>query len=175
MILKEKIILNSYNFIDPDKEPPNIIEIFLPPGEFYWGDRHTRIRTLLGSCIAICFWHPKLHEGGMAHIMLPYRTGKADTLDARYADEAMGLIFNEIKQNGTNLSDYHVKLFGGGKMFTKNEMKEVIGEKNILAIHKLIKKYNLNLKAECLGGNAHRRIHFELWNGIVHQKKTRHN
>ena len=33
--------------------PDDILEIFLGPGEFYFGEGKTRIRTLLGSCVAI--------------------------------------------------------------------------------------------------------------------------
>ena len=51
----------------------NVIEIFLQPGDFYFGDRDTRIRTLLGSCVSITMWHPRLHVGGMCHFMLPER------------------------------------------------------------------------------------------------------
>ena len=48
------------------KKPADAIEIFLHPGEFYFGDRHTRIRTLLGSCVSIILWHPRLLIGGMS-------------------------------------------------------------------------------------------------------------
>ena len=51
----------------------DILEIFLQPGEFYFGEGKTRIRTLLGSCVAITLWHPRLHIGGMSHYMLPSR------------------------------------------------------------------------------------------------------
>jgi Chemotaxis protein; stimulates methylation of MCP proteins len=50
-----------------------IMEIFLQPGDWYFGDRDTRIRTLLGSCIAITIWHPRLLVGGMCHFLLPGR------------------------------------------------------------------------------------------------------
>jgi len=36
------------------------LEIFLHQGEVYFGDRDTRIRTVLGSCVAITMWHPEL-------------------------------------------------------------------------------------------------------------------
>ena len=52
---------------------PEPIDVFLQPGDFYFGEAGTRIRTLLGSCVAITLWHPILHIGGMCHIMLPER------------------------------------------------------------------------------------------------------
>ena len=31
------------------RKPPHVIEVFLQPGEWYFGDRQTRMRTLLGN------------------------------------------------------------------------------------------------------------------------------
>ncbi|MDX1678888.1 MAG: chemotaxis protein CheD, partial [Arsukibacterium sp.] len=65
------------------------IDIFLQPGEFYFADEPCCIRTILGSCVAITMWHPRLKIGGMGHCMLPSRKGNSDTLSAKYEDEAM--------------------------------------------------------------------------------------
>lgn len=48
-------------------------EIYLQPGEYFWGGENNRVKTLLGSCVAICIWHPKLKIGGMSHCLLPSR------------------------------------------------------------------------------------------------------
>ncbi|MGI9213007.1 MAG: chemotaxis protein CheD, partial [Methylococcaceae bacterium] len=65
--------------------PRDIIEIFLQPGEYYFSDRDTRIRTVLGSCVAITFWHPGILVGGMCHFMLPTRMRNRESteLDGR--------------------------------------------------------------------------------------------
>ena len=47
--------------------------VFLHPGECYFGGGPTRIATLLGSCVSITVWHPRLLVGGMCHYMLPSR------------------------------------------------------------------------------------------------------
>lgn len=98
---------------------PAAIDIFLQPGEVYFGDRGTRIRTVLGSCVSITFWHPRLLLGGMCHYMLPER-GKAgaDAPDGRYADEALDLLFGEMRAAGTRPREYQAKIFGGGRMFS---------------------------------------------------------
>jgi hypothetical protein len=58
-------------------KPEFFIDIFLQPGEFYFGDHETRIRTLLGSCVAITMWHPRLRIGGMCHYLLPMHRGRS--------------------------------------------------------------------------------------------------
>src|SRR6266568_1228811 len=95
--------------------PLDILEVFLQPGEFYFGDEKTRIRTLLGSCVAIVLWHPHLRIGGMCHYMLPRRPqGPSDSpMDGRYAEDAMRMFMHELELSRTVPGEYHVKLFGG--------------------------------------------------------------
>lgn len=153
------------------KKPAHIVEIFLHPGDFYFGDKNTRIRTLLGSCVSITIWHPGLQIGGMCHYLLPRRAGKrSGNLDGRYAEEAMELFMQEIRQSGTSPAEYEVKLFGGGSMFPKNSQSEGCKDvpcKNVLAGRALAERYGFKIKAEDLGGNGHRRIIFDIWSGDV--------
>lgn len=151
-------------------KPAHIIEIFLQPGEVYFGDCKTRIRTLLGSCVAITVWHPNLLVGGMCHYMLPrHPAGKRGVLDGRYADEAMELMLREIQKAGTFPKEYHVKLFGGGHMFSANQevSKDHVGAKNVEMARTMMKQHGFTSCAEHLGGAGHRNIFFDIWSGHV--------
>jgi len=149
--------------------PPHVIDLFLQPGDHYFGDSDTRIRTLLGSCVSITMWHPKLLVGGMCHYMLPKRTQCGATLNGKYADEALQLMINEAKLIGTVPSEYQIKLFGGGNMFphAKKQLLTHVGLKNAEAGRALLKQHNLAINAEHLGGEGHRNLFFELWSGDV--------
>jgi chemotaxis protein CheD len=152
------------------RKPPHVIEIFLNPGEFYFGDRDIRIRTILGSCVSITLWHPKLLLGGMCHYMLPSRQERGSKLaDGKYADEALGLLLEEIRRSGTALEDYQVKLFGGGNMFQRQVKtgQTHIGMKNAEAGRHLVKHHGLRLASEDLGGAGHRTVIFDIWSGHV--------
>ena len=37
---------------------PDLIDIFLQPGEYFVGDADYQIRTMLGSCVSMTLWHP---------------------------------------------------------------------------------------------------------------------
>lgn len=149
--------------------PPHVIDIFLQPGEHYFGDKDIRIRTLLGSCVSITMWHPKLLVGGMCHYMLPTRAHHTSTLNGKYADEALQLLINEAKQIGTEPSEYKIKLFGGGNMFPNAKKQQLVhvGLKNIEAARALLKQRKLVISAEHLGGAGHRNLMFEVWSGDV--------
>ena len=153
------------------KRPDNTREIFLQPGEFYFGDRSTRIRTILGSCVSIVMWHEKRQIGGMCHYILPNRRSPSPVApDGRYADEAVTLFMTRIKETNTKPRDYQVKVFGGGNMFpqyAKKGMHAGVPQQNVLAARELIKRYGLHLTSENLGGIGHRQILFDIWNGHV--------
>ncbi len=149
-----------------------IKEIFLHPGEIYFGDYTSRIRTVLGSCVSLLFWHPQRRVGGMCHFMLPTRRGKPlDKLDGRYADEAMQLALQEMKRFHTTPDQYRVKIFGGGNMFPSSGASEKrhIGIQNIEAARQLVQQYQLNCVSEHIGGNGYRKLVFDAWDGRVRQ------
>lgn len=155
------------------RKPPHVIEIFLQPGELYFGDRNTRIRTVLGSCVSLTFWHPTLLIGGMCHYMLPNRSHEkrgagALSLDGRYADEAIEILMNEIRTAGAPHGEYQVKLFGGGNMFPdRSNPVGNIGIKNVEIARQLVLRHGFNCVAEHLGGDGHRNVIFDIWSGHV--------
>jgi chemotaxis protein CheD len=153
---------------------PSPIEIFLQPGDFYFGDAHTRIRTVLGSCVAITMWHPTLKVGGMCHYMLPANTRHgAQALDGRYADGALALFMRELQRSGTRPRDYQVKIFGGGRMFTSarrggNAVQALdVARRNIETGRSLLKQQGFRIVAQHMGGDGHRNVIFDIGSGAV--------
>lgn len=148
-----------------------IVDVTLAPGEFYFGAGYTRVHTLLGSCVAITLWHPIKHIGGMCHYLLPFRGLNQRAAQGYYADDAVQLFLNEIKKAHTSPGEYEVKLFGGGNMFESLGHKNgpaSVSQNNIISGKKLLKEYGFStIKANDVGGMAHRKIYLELWNGDV--------
>jgi chemotaxis protein CheD len=152
------------------EKPAHFVEIFLQPGEVYFGERDTRIRTLLGSCVAVTMWHPGLLIGGMCHYLLPrHPVGKRGAPDGRYADEALGIMLSEIRKAGSRPKEYQVKLFGGGHMFSARQVvsEHHVGAKNVEMARILMKQHGFSVSAEHLGGVGHRNIFFNIWDGHV--------
>jgi chemotaxis protein CheD len=154
------------------RKPPHVIEIFLNPGEFYFGDRDIRIRTILGSCVSITLWHPKLLIGGMCHYMMPTRHGHSTHHDhdlcGRYADEALRILLNEIRAASTLPDQYQVKMFGGGNQFPGHHAIAVdVATRNIDAGLHLLAERGLALTSMHLGGTGHRQVILDVWSGNV--------
>ena len=148
---------------------PETTEVFLNPGDFHFGGEHTRISTLLGSCVSITLWHPRQRIGGMCHYMLTERQRPPGALpDGRYANEAFELFLQHVVREGTKPPEYQAKLFGGANMFSqKAEGKLDIGARNIEVAHQFLAAQHIALLAEHIGGSGRRKLHFDVWSGNV--------
>jgi len=148
-----------------------LIDIFLQPGEFFVADGEYQIRTMLGSCVSITLWHPFKCVGAMSHFLLPRRGASEATavLDARYGDEAMQLMIDELKKLGVSPSQCQGKVFGGGNMFPDHSHAGAInvGQRNGEAALDLLSRHGVPIVSESLFGIGHRQIIFDVSNGDV--------
>lgn len=149
---------------------PHPTEVNLAPGEFFFGGGFTRVHTLLGSCVAITLWHPRKHIGGMCHYLLPSRGLNQQQPQGHYADEAVQLFLQAIHKASTRPGEYQVKVFGGSNMFTRlGQGRSVlnISNSNVERGCLLLRQHGFNVVAKDVGGERHRKIYLELWNGDV--------
>jgi len=154
--------------------PAGVKNVYLQPGEYFWGDETHRIKTLLGSCVAICVWHPSRKIGGMSHCLLPTRgNDRTPELSGRYVDETFDIFFSQMNRHATQRKDYVVKVFGGGNMFELPDKGGItVGEKNLTMMRQIMKREGMHIAAEHVGGKGHRNVVFELWNGDVWMRHT---
>ncbi|GAA5164199.1 chemotaxis protein CheD [Viridibacterium curvum] len=159
--------------------PPDTLEVFLGPGELWFGDAATRIRTLLGSCVAIVLWHPQRQVGGMCHFVLPARMlGQPARRPAYYGDEAMACLLDEARAWQLPPHECRIKLFGAGSMFPDvMAMLQMHGHarldvldvarRNEQTARRLVQAHGLHKASEDLGGIGHRSVVFDIWSGDV--------
>jgi chemotaxis protein CheD len=165
-------------------EPRTVTDIFLLPGQVRFASRDTRIRTLLGSCVAVTLWHPRVLIGGMCHFMLPTRgatspvartetpgaiaAARPEELDGRYADEALGILLYQVQAAGTQAGEYEAKIFGGGNQFTGHVSAGIdVATRNVEAGLRLLDLHGFAPSAMHLGGSGHRQVILDLWSGDV--------
>ena len=144
----------------------------LHPGEVWFGQNPARVRTLLGSCVAITLWHPQLRIGGMCHYLLSGQVEQArhNASPGYYATGAIRYFQQAIRSWRTRPRDYEVKMFGGGSMFPDAERYEGrfrVAESNIQHGQHLLEEAGFSVKARDLGGVRYRIILLELDSGDV--------
>ena len=144
------------------------------PGEqFISGDEI--IHTLLGTCVSVVLYSESHKVGGLNHYMLPDTVSsvsdEASRLGAgRYGVHAMELLINAFIKRGIPKEKLVAKVFGGGKVlneFSPGRTGRHVGEKNADFILDYLKKENIPIAAQDLGGEGGRKIYFFPWTGKV--------
>lgn len=149
--------------------------LFLHPGAVFFGTGRGRVRTVLGSCVAVVLWHPQRRLGGMCHFVLPQRHGAREgELDGRYGDEALELLRRAAVRHRTTLGEYDAYLFGGGNMFPHVAASgaPLIGEQNIAVADAEARRLGLRVVKRDVGTARYRNVILDLTDGAVSATRT---
>jgi chemotaxis protein CheD len=122
--------------------------------------------TVLGSCVAACFYDPEIELGGMNHFLLaePIGSNRAAEIDEHYGVYLMELLINEMLANGGAKYRMRAHLYGGANM---RPGMASIGELNAQFARRFLKAEGIALVREELGGTSARRIEFRPASGQV--------
>ena len=123
------------------------------------------IATLLGSCVAVCLYDPKLKLGGMNHFLLPSRTStdNTDTDVILSGDFSMEVLVNGLLNKGASKSRLIAKAFGGGTIVSSIRM--AIGERNAEFAKDWLEREGIPLVASDFSGPWSRKVVFLPENG----------
>ncbi|MDC8785960.1 chemotaxis protein CheD [Roseateles koreensis] len=147
--------------------------IQLLPGQLHFG-KDVQLKTLLGSCVALTLWHPKLNVGGMCHYLLPSRLRRDfdEPLDGRYGDEAVQTLVSALQNSGAKSSDFIAHLYGGADTIPDAlKVKFNVGERNIEQAWRLIDQHGFQLDGVDVGDNVPRHVSMDLRTGLVGVKR----
>lgn len=131
----------------------------------------------LGSCVGICLYDPVIKVSGMAHIMLPSsKSIKNNSNLYKFADTGIDLLIDEMINKGALKHRLTSKIAGGAQMFSFASKSDImkIGERNVIAVKKILKNYGIPIKAEDTGGSHGRTIEFHSLNGKLLVKTIGH-
>lgn len=129
-------------------------------GECCIGGRNDIISTVLGSCVAICLYDIDLQVGGMVHYLLPMEKVNNSHLNPMtYGDNSIKYLLESLNSRNDWKQNLVAKIFGGSNIL-KSEIKNNIGGMNIKFAKKELKKRNIKILSEDVGGQKSRRIYF---------------
>lgn len=111
--------------------------------------------TVLGSCIAACIYDPVAGIGGMNHYLLPL--DKRDRQCARYGDEALPRLLQQLYRAGAARHRLRAKLYGGARTLACDAD---IGKMNIALALEFLRKHEIALGDTDVGGRAARFVKF---------------
>ena len=144
-------------------------------GELFIAETPTIIRTVLGSCLAIVFYHRASEFGAICHAQLPENirgTHKcSDSCPNPCYNEASGenpfkfvscsirYLVEYCRRKGIPLRDIDVKLFGGANILVSSPIK-TIGAMNIEVAEKMLSHYRMQIVSKHVGGDAGCTLYF---------------
>lgn len=147
---------------------------FIHVGQIHIDDAPRAISTVLGSCVAVCLYDPKLGIGGMNHYLLPFWNGNG-LQTPRFGNIAIPKLIESMMDKGSCSKTMEAKIFGGASMNMGPGGAMMIGEKNILVAREILKEYCIPIVAEDIGGQNGRKIQFNLTQGKVLMKYSTRN
>lgn len=144
------------------------------PGDWYFGGEYKSIQTILGSCVSLTAWHPRLMIGGLCHFILPeappvtQQGAAANNREnpARYANTALFLM-KQAMQHYAPLSEYQLGLFGGSNIVLQSR----IGQQNIHYVKQWMAKEKITAQQVDMGENFSRTITLNILTGTITVKR----
>lgn len=140
---------------------------YLLPGQLHVSADPCQIRTILGSCVAICLWDSQRRVGGMNHFLLP-ASSQGHPASTRFADIATRTLLETLQALGCRLPQLEAKIFGGASMFQRQDRYAIsLGARNVAAALDLMKSAAIPVVVQETGGTRGRKIMLNTDDGIV--------
>ncbi len=145
------------------------LQHFLYPSTLFASKDPYIVKTILGSCVAICLYDPVLKVGGINHYMLPNWSGN-DLASPKYGNIAIEKLIERMVQIGSKKENLLAKIFGGGDLIAPDGSAMLIGERNIRMARIMLDDKKIPIVASSTGGRKGRKILFFTDTGEVRHK-----
>ena len=140
---------------------------YLLPGQLHASANPCQIRTILGSCVAICLWESRQRIGGMNHFLLP-ASSAGHPASTRFADVATRTLLEALQSLGCRPAQLEAKIFGGASMFQRTDRARMcLGSQNVAAALELMKNAGIPVVVRETGGTHGRKIMLNTDDGVV--------
>ncbi len=136
----------------------------LEPGFVFAARERVTIRTVLGSCVAVCVWDRAKRFGGMNHFLYA-APGEEDVSTPRFGAVAIPALLRMMKELGSRRGDLEAQVYGGA---TRPEYSHsTAGARNSEIARELLEKYRVPIISRDTGGHLGRKILFDTYSGHV--------
>lgn len=131
--------------------------VYLQPGELHAAAQPTAITTILGSCVAVCLFDPRLGVGGMNHYLLadPVRRERSN----RFGSVAIEALFEALERLGASPRGLRAKVFGGAAVLGARPGR-TLGDENVALAVSALEARSVPIVAGDVGGARGRKVVF---------------
>jgi chemotaxis protein CheD len=134
-------------------------------GQIVVAQAPVRIATVLGSCVGVSLYCPRLRLGALGHVVLPRSNGVV-TNPGKFADTAVPHMLQLLIERGAKRAGLIAKIAGGACMFAATGPMQ-IGDGNIKAVLEALRLIGLRAEEKDVGGQSGRRMFLHCDTGQV--------
>lgn len=149
-------------------------EIFLYPAALTAQSDSKIVKTILGSCVAVCLYDNSTKIGGINHYMLPLWNGDG-LATPKYGNIAIEKLISKVLALGAKKPKLIAKVFGGARVIGPENSHFNIGQRNIEMAFKTLEEQKIPILAQSTGGTFGRKIIFNTGTGEVIQNYIKKN
>lgn len=127
---------------------------YLYPGQIIIAQGDCKIRTLLGSCVAVALADTEANIGGMIHFLLPEPMGEDVNEPLRYGKYSIPELIRELVASGAARQRLQAKVFGGARVLGGVSQSLDVGSFNVRITRQLLNEYHIPILEEKVGGEV---------------------
>ena len=162
------------------RPPRRPVDVFLAPGELTVHAQPARVKTILGSCVAVCLCDPRAGVGGVNHFLLA-RPASGDHADTRYGCVATPRLIERVCQAGALRHRLQAAVIGGAHPLVTNgggpapsdRAAHRIGAENAAVALTLLEAAGIRVVHQDTGGPCGRKLLFNTGTGELLVRKLR--
>jgi len=123
----------------------------------------------LGSCLGVAIYDPVVKVGGLLHAMLPDSSidpAKAAAQPGMFLDTGLPALLREACGMRADKRRLRIFVAGGAQIMDDNNVFN-IGGRNRAALAEFLRRENLHVDAQQVGGHVNRTMYFPIHTGRV--------
>ncbi len=148
---------------------PSGREVAIQAGGVHSSSQGVTVRTLLGSCVAVCLYDPNVRIVGMNHFLLPADIGGGGRSPASFGVHSMELLINGLMKLGADRRRLVAKIFGGGSVI--GGLTTAIGERNVAFALEFLRDEGIQVVAQKVGATSALSVLFDTGTGMARVKE----
>lgn len=135
---------------------------YVEPGYIYFSRTNIILRTVVGSCVAVCMWDESQRYGGMNHFLLPGVTER-EQATPRFGNVAVAALVRIMEDAGSRRENIVAQILGGGA--PAGVVQPSLGKRNVIAAREALSRKQIRVISEDTGGSVGRKIVFDTGSG----------
>jgi chemotaxis protein CheD len=141
------------------KAASELNQMYLHPGNLCASREPVNLSFIVGSCVGICIFNPRLSIGGAAHYLLPLQ-GDEGAPSPRYGDVAIKQLLDGMMQAGSTRKDLRAHIYGGACVVQafQDSKHASIGDKNVRVALDMLSQEKIAVVHQETGGQKGRKI-----------------